>query len=157
MNIEKIVLPTDFSEHSKAAVPYAIDLARKYKAELHLIHVFDDKALDPVLVAYSNSVKEYLGKMRGGFDEAVEKLTAEFDTTDLNLVKVFISGIPFLEIVRYAQKNCADIIVMGSQGRTGLAHMFLGSTTEKVLRKAPCPVLAVRNPVTCDSPFPPGK
>ena len=157
MNIEKIILPTDFSEHSKTAVPYAIDLARRYNAELHLIHVFDENALDPILVAYSNSVKEYLGKMRGGFDEAIEKLLSEWDIEGVNIVRAFLSGIPFLEIVRYAQKNCADIIVMGSQGRTGLAHMFLGSTTEKVLRKAPCPVLAVRKPAPCDSPFPPGK
>ena len=62
------------------------------------------------------------------------------------IVKVVRQGPPFLEIVRYAQEANIDLIVLGTHGRGGLAHMLLGSVAEKVVRKAPCPVLTVRHP-----------
>ncbi len=62
------------------------------------------------------------------------------------IVKVVRQGPPFLEIVRYAQEANIDLIVLGTHGRGGLAHMLLGSVAEKVVREAPCPVLTVRHP-----------
>lgn len=144
IKIEKILLPTDFSEHSKIAVSYALDLARKYSAEVHIIHVFDESALDPVIIAFGSNIQEYLAKFQGGFEDAVNKFLAEWNIEGLKIIKIFKHGNPFYEMVTYARKNCMDLIVMGTHGRTGLAHMVLGSTTEKVIRKAHCPVLAVR-------------
>ncbi|RKZ30787.1 universal stress protein [bacterium] len=144
IKMDKILLPTDFSEHSKAAAPYAVDIASRYGAELHIIHVFDENALDPLYFSYSGTVGEYFDKVKEGFDSEVDSFLSDIDTGDLTIVPILSNGNPFVEIVRYAKNNDIDMIIIGTHGRTGLSHMLLGSIAEKVIRKAHCPVLSVR-------------
>lgn len=144
--VDKILLPTDFSEHGKYAVPWAVDMAQKYGAELHVIHVFDEGAFEAFYFNYAGETEEYFEKVRRGFQEEVDNYLADFDTDGLSIVPVLSNGNPFVEVVKYAKENGVDIIVMGTHGRTGMAHALLGSIAEKVVRKAHCPVLTVRSP-----------
>ncbi len=146
IKMDKILLTTDFSEQSKAAVPFAIDIAKRYGAELHIIHVFDEAALDPLYLTYGGVAEEYFKKVQEGFDSEVDKFLSDYDTGEITLVPVLANGNPFVEIVRYAKNNGVDMIVIGTHGHTGLSHMLLGSIAEKVIRKAHCPVLSVRHP-----------
>lgn len=144
--VDKVLLSTDFSEHSKVAVPWAVDLAKKYKADLHIIHVFDEAAIEAFFFNYAGQADEYFAKFREGFQNEIDELLSGLDTGGITIRPVLANGNPFLEIVQYAKENGIDIIVLGTHGRTGMAHMFMGSIAEKVVRKAHCPVLTVRSP-----------
>ncbi len=144
--IDKILLPTDFSDHSKVPVPWAVDLAKKYKAELHIIHVFDEAAFEAFFFNYAGETQEYFEKFREGFQAEVDDFLDGVNTSGVTIVPVLSNGNPFVEIVQYAKDNGIDIIVLGTHGRTGMAHMLMGSIAEKVVRKAHCPVLTVRSP-----------
>ncbi|MCD6124391.1 universal stress protein [bacterium] len=146
VNIKKILIPTDFSENSKIALPFAVDLARKYGAELHILHVFDEQLLTPIFYEVGGDPKKYFEKLRNEFDAAVNSFLSGIDTNGIKITSHITSGTPFVEIIRYAREKGIDLIVMGTHGRSGIAHMFLGSVTEKVLRKAECPVMVIRNP-----------
>ena len=148
IKLKKILCPLDFSENSKEAFQYAIHLMLKDdEATLYLIHVVDNRVFDyggqiyeqepPVtMVALDQSTRELLEK----------KLLAEVPEKIQNRVETIISfGIPFLEIIMAARNKDIDLIVLGTHGRTGIAHMLIGSVAEKVVRKAPCPVLTVKS------------
>ena len=146
IKMDKILLPTDFSGQSKVAVPYAFDLARRYGAELHVIHIFDENVLTPLYFTCGGTTQEYFKKVEEGFENEVSQFLTDYDPDEVTIVPVLGNGNPFVEIVKYAKKNGVDMIVIGTHGRTGLSHMLLGSIAEKVIRKAHCPVLAVRHP-----------
>jgi len=146
IKMDKVLLATDFSENSKVAAPYAIDMAKRYGAELHLIYVFDDNAIDPMFYSSNVTVGAFLSKIKEGFDEQVEDFLSDHDTEGIKVVPIIADGTPFVEIIKYAKDNGIDLITMGTHGRTGLSHMLMGSTAEKVIRKAHCPVLTVKHP-----------
>ncbi|MCK5833867.1 universal stress protein [bacterium] len=147
MDISNILMPTDFSEQSKAAVNYAVDLARKYHAKLHIIHVFDENVFDPAFFSTSDeNAEKYFKKVREGFEAEVDALFENHDTSGINIITVLANGSAFAEIIKYAKANSTDLIVMGTHGRSGLSTILLGNVTEKVVHKAPCPVLTVRHP-----------
>jgi nucleotide-binding universal stress UspA family protein len=89
---------------------------------------------------------DYLKDLREGSKRAMAELAKTGLAAGVRVVQETREGPPFLEIVRYAQEGDIDLIVMGTHGRTGLAHALMGSVAEKVVRKAPCPVLTVRHP-----------
>ena len=141
-----ILLPTDFSELAAHALPYARGLVEAFGARLHCLHVVDDacqylSAVGPEGIPLGPPREEFvaLGEKR------METFTAEnltdFDPPVVTTVRV---GRPFAEIIGYARENEVDLIVMGTHGRGAIAHMLLGSTTEKVVRKSPCAVLTAR-------------
>lgn len=143
--LKRIVLPTDFSENARQAGRYAVALAERFGAELHLLHVMQDLvavAPEPGLMApiTSDAIVERT--------HAAEQLLAKLPEPDwgspASVVRATRVGPPFLEIVRYARETDADLIVLGTHGRSGLAHILMGSVAERVVRKAPCPVLTVR-------------
>lgn len=144
ISLKKILFPTDLSDAAAEAQLYACSLAEQYGAELHILSVVQDVTLvspDPsnpwVIPASSlDEVKESVAKALGKIPDA--KWAA-----GKTIVKSVRSGVPFLEIIRYAKEQAIDLIVLGTHGRTGLAHVLLGSVAEKVVRKAPCPVLSV--------------
>jgi nucleotide-binding universal stress UspA family protein len=146
VSLKHILAPTDFSEQSQYAKRYALSLAQQHGATVHLMHVIQDvlpvlaDADSPVasamyLTEADHSAREYLRAEAPA--ELAEKLRFEL---------VVRRGTPFLEIVRYAREANIDMIVMATHGRTGLAHMLMGSVAEKVVRKAACPVLTIRHP-----------
>jgi len=145
---QNIAFCTDFSENSDEAFLTAKDLAWHYGATLHIVHVmvnfslsppihanympieYDPRFVEEVTEAAKNSIQErYIGQLK------------EKQPYDVHL----LSGYASTEILRLAGEKEIDLIVMGSHGLTGLAHVLFGSTADRVVRRAPCSVLAVRN------------
>jgi nucleotide-binding universal stress UspA family protein len=146
IDLRRILVPTDFSKFSDVALTYAAALAQRFGAELYLVHVVQDLALfvpdavgvapiSPPIEQFTAAAREALGRVSR--DERLKGLTVHTEV---------IEGTPFYEIIRFARETEIDLIVVGSHGHTGLAHVLLGSVTDKVVRKAPCPVLTVRHP-----------
>ncbi|MCC6749963.1 MAG: universal stress protein [Deltaproteobacteria bacterium] len=142
--IRKILLPTDFSPPSSEALTYAADLCQRYGAELTIVHIYQPVAyaLPEGFVLYS---AERFAQMLGEWGKWLDEAKSEAERLGVAQVQASLQqGTPFVEIVRLARAGDFDLIVMGTHGRGGVRHALLGSVTEKVVRKAPCPVLTVR-------------
>lgn len=147
IDLHRILVPTDFSKFSEAALKYAAAFADKFGAEIHLLHVAQDLALFiPDMVTVTPPLVPTIEQITSAATEAFERLVRENHLEKFTIHRAVREGPPFSEIVRYAKEKEIDLIVMGTHGRGALAHMLLGSVTEKVVRKAPCPVLTVRHP-----------
>ena len=146
IQLQKILYPTDFSRCAEQALPYAILLAREFHAELHMLHAVVLFAEDPYNPAYHFPDKEELfQKLNQLATERMAKLLEGVDTDDLSIKQVKRRGISAAEVIlEYAIEEDINLIVMGTHGRRGLKRILLGSVAEEVLRKAPCPVLTVR-------------
>jgi len=147
IKLKRILAPTDFSEYSKSALNYACEFAETFGAELHLLHVLQDIAvsIDEPGLAFA-STGDFMAEYRAGAERSLEKILDSEWEKGKQVVRELVPGVPFLEIIRYAAANDIDLIVIGTHGRTGLAHVLMGSAAEKVVRKASCPVLTVRHP-----------
>lgn len=142
INIQRIVAGTDFSECSEHALRYAYEMAEVFGAELHLLTVVETPAgAYPEFGISADDVAA--GAMRAA-ERQLNELPEERWKDRLKITRAAVKGTPFLEIVRYAREHDADLIVIGTHGRGAIAHMLMGSTAEKVVRKASCPVLTVR-------------
>jgi universal stress protein A len=147
VSIHRILVPTDFSEYSAEALKYAVYLGKTFKSVLHLIHVFEPAYVSPggvLLSVLPDEVHTWVKQLR---EEETQKLNeaAEEIRMELPGVRVlFKTGMPFVEIIKAAEEVPADIIVLGTHGRTGIAHVLMGSVAERVVREASCPVLTVR-------------
>jgi nucleotide-binding universal stress UspA family protein len=147
IDLRRILVPTDFSKHSDNALRYAMAFADKFGAELHLLHVVQDLALFlPDTVAVSPVATPPVDQLTAAVREALLRAVRDHGLERFRVCPEVREGTPFYEIVRYARERDVDLIVMGTHGRGGLAHVLLGSVSEKVVRKAPCPVLTVRHP-----------
>ncbi len=146
ISLKRILMPTDFSEFSEAAKNYACSFAEKFGAELHLLHVLQDLvAMAPEPGMAFPPPGDYMKELQASAEQALAKRPGDALPEDFPVVRDVIQGTPFLEIIRYAKQHDIDLIVMGTHGRSGLAHVLLGSVAEKVVRKSPCPVLTVRH------------
>jgi universal stress protein A len=147
IKLQRLLLPTDFSEFSAAARMYACAFADQFRADLHVLHVIQDLApLVPEPGAALAPPVDYLRELELNAQAMLERVIDPQWSVGKTIVRAVRQGPPFLEIVRYAQEANIDLIVMGTHGRSALAHMLMGSVAEKVVRKAPCPVLTVRHP-----------
>jgi nucleotide-binding universal stress UspA family protein len=145
IKLEKILVPTDMSEFSEHALRYACEFARRFDAELHLLNVVQDVvAMVPEPGMAFPAPGEYMHELQQASEQALDKLPDPDWVGGVSVVRDVRIGTPFVEIVRYAKAVEIDLIVIGTHGRSGLAHVLLGSTAERVVRKAPCPVLSVR-------------
>ena len=145
VNIKNILCPIDYSVYSEMALKYAIEFAEKYQAKLYLVHVLDIRVYDindPDLYNVNIVDEETINKLR----ERLLKCVNEDTKSKLSVEAIIIQGVPFAEIIRTAKECKIDLIVLGTHGRTGLSHALMGSVAEKVVRKAPCPVLTIRHP-----------
>lgn len=145
-SLNRILVPTDFSETADVALDYAKQLATRMGASLHLLHVFTD----PYAVAacapevYAPVPPEARERAR---NEANERLFERLDSVDeqrFRGTRGIVRGLTAPQIVAYADSQDIDLIVMGTHGRRGVAHLLLGSVAEHVVRTATCPVLTVR-------------
>ena len=143
--IKRILVPTDFSEPSQDALAYAKGLASAFGSSLHVLHVLED------LAAHAWTTEVYVAALPGVHEEmerqATERLgelLSEEEKRKYDAKLVLRTGSAFVEVVRHAREEGIDLIVMGTHGRGAIAHMLLGSVAERVVRKAPCPVLTVR-------------
>ena len=150
IKLGNILVPTDFSEYSEYALNYAIAFAQNFKARIILIHVTPSRDMDSI-----RQVSPYL--QPGRLDDLLRqresedrKQLEEFIPPDLKkgieVETVHKVGMPFVEIIRTARERGVDLIVIATHGRSGVSHMLFGSVAEKVVRKAPCPVLSIRHP-----------
>ncbi|MFH1302296.1 MAG: universal stress protein [Planctomycetota bacterium] len=147
LEIKRILVPTDFSEFGEQALLYGCELAKKFNSELHLLNVVQDAvAMFPEPNMMGTSMNDLVADMQALARKQLERMPDLPGTEDLKVVREVRVGPAFLEIVRYAKKSDIDLIVIGTHGRTGIKHMLLGSVAEKVVRKAPCPVLTVSHP-----------
>jgi nucleotide-binding universal stress UspA family protein len=146
MKIDKILVPTDFSKGSTTALSYAVMLATEFKAKIVLLHVVSTPVDISGMHVPHFSLDKIMEEMKERAEKEMEDLLAEksIKKTGLTFETQVREGVPFLQIIQGAKEQGADLIVMGTHGRTGLEHVFFGSTAEKVVRKAPCPVLTVR-------------
>lgn len=145
IRLAKLLVPTDFSEDSEQAARYAVELAKRFQAEIHCIHVVDIPAdlLSTSDYYMTGPSEQFVDQIR---EESKKNLEA-FAKKNLEGVGVrtaFLEGSPFVEIIRYARSQEIDLVVIATHGRTGLKHVLFGSVAEKVVRKAPCPVLVVK-------------
>lgn len=145
INIKTILCPIDYSVYSEKALEYAIEFASKYQAKLYLIHVLDIRIYDmndPDLYNVSVVEKDTIDKLK----ERLLRCIREDVKEKISVEAVVIQGVPFSEIIRAAKEYMADLIVLGTHGRTGLSQAIMGSVAERVVRKSPCPVLTIRHP-----------
>ncbi len=140
VEIKTILLPTDGSESSDKALAYALSFARQYGARVVILHVIEMEALvgaEPHLLHLSSFLEERARRI-------LEKAVASANQAGVHTEARVVTGIPFDDIVRLSKELPADLIILGTHGRTGLPHALMGSVAEKVVRLAPCPVLTVR-------------
>jgi nucleotide-binding universal stress UspA family protein len=140
--VHKILVPSDFSEGSDRALDYAIEIARDMSASLLLAHVY----ASPVVLTPEGVVTPLVDEVavRADLDAGLTRLAARAREHSVGKVEVVqATGVPWREVVRAAKDHGCDLIVMGTHGRGGFSHLFLGSVAEKVVRKAHCPVLTV--------------
>lgn len=141
--IKNILVATDFSEPSGVALAYGRDLARTYKAQLHVLHVVED-----VMLRYTPEVGLIGTDLQKDIEAIARRdldaLVREDDRKELGAVAVIQRGINTADaIVEYAKANPIDLIVTGTHGRGAVRHFLMGSVAERVVRTAPCPVLTV--------------
>lgn len=147
IDLHRILIPTDFSKFSQIALTYASAFAEKFAAELYLLHVIQDLAVFiPDMITVAPPPVPTVEQMTKAVQEAFDRIIKDNRLDRFPIHRDVREGTPFYEIVRYAKEQNIDLIIMGTHGHTGLTHMLLGSVTEKVVRKAPCPVLTVRHP-----------
>lgn len=141
---DTIVVPTDGSEGAAAAAEHAVDIAGRYDATLHALYVVDVGAL-----SYGSAGVE-VGAIETGMREAGAAAVADVaevtEAAGVECVTEVVEGVPHAAIVEYAEDRDADLLVMGTHGRTGIDRLLLGSVAEKVVRSSDVPVLTVRTP-----------
>jgi nucleotide-binding universal stress UspA family protein len=139
-----IVVPIDFSEYTDEILEYASEIAGRFNASVHVIHIVP--TMDYFTPYESFMAAEYVEAMQRDIEsETVKQLDAAAARVKAaNVTKAIRTGSAFIEITGYADSVGADLIVMGTHGRGGLEHILLGSVAEKVVRKSSCPVLTIR-------------
>ena len=146
IKLDRILVPTDFSDFSKPALTYGCAMAARFDAELHLLHVVPDPAmLVPEAAAFSvESMEAQTEMLRVESMKTLNTLLPEGWSNEKQVVRETRVGAAFTEIIDYAREKNIDLIVIGTHGRSGLMHVLMGSVAERIVRKSPCPVLTVK-------------
>ncbi len=141
-----ILVPYDFSQHAKAALATAVGLAKRLNtAKLHLVHVIQPAYPYPMFEGAVVVPPANMFEVRRNVLRSLEEIAGGIGECPAQVESHIIEGSNISDLLlKIAERLDADMIVMGTHGRTGIAHVFLGSVTERMLRKAPCPVLTVR-------------
>lgn len=143
--IRRILHPTDFSPASRAAFAHALEMARANRAELVLLHVLSAVVPVPGDGYISPKVYEQIAESnRAWAQKQLDRLVARAKAARVRVRGMLADGVAHDQIVRVARARRADLLVLGTHGRTGLAKVFLGSVASRVVAAAPCPVLTVR-------------
>lgn len=137
----RILIATDGSEYTKKAVDYGIDLANNTGAELHAIYVIDTRAYDSIPLSAPLEYAYSLLRQEG--DKAIKYVADRAEAEGLEVEGIITEGHPADEIIKYAENNSIDLIVMGTLGKSGLDRFLLGNVADKVIRSSKIPVIAV--------------
>lgn len=145
INIKKILVPTDFSETSKFAMQYAIEFAKSFNAELEIVHVIFDESQIVAFYLPQVTFQNLDQELEESAKKQMDDFLASFpDLQGITYTVKMLKGTAFLEIINEAKEANVDLIIIGTHGRSGIEHVLFGSTAEKVVRKAPCPVFTVK-------------
>ena len=144
LDYKLILCPVDFSETSVHSLETGIELAKQLNARIHLVHVYqyptfgipEADLATPIDLSFQD---DYLQRLQHQLDNLVEK----YSGTEFLIDSSLIEGVPYVEIIHTAEAKNADLIVIGTHGKTRLSHMLLGSVAERVVRSSPVPVLSV--------------
>jgi len=141
IQLQNVLLPVDFSEPSLKATAYGLELARRFNAKLHLLHIIED----PVI--YLPMFESYPMPSRDQFEtyaqDRLENWILPDDGEGCKIELMWLHGRPAHKVVEYATDCRIDLVVIGTHGRGAAAHLMLGSVAEKIVRNSPCPVLTV--------------
>lgn len=144
LQVRKILVPTDFSDSAHNALEYAGLFAARFEAELLLLHVVETLAVGYASDLFPVPMAEVFQEMSGYAQAELRKLADGARARGLSVRELVVQGKPSAEIVRVAEEEGIDLIVLGTHGKGMLDHALFGSTTERVVRKARCPVLSCR-------------
>lgn len=150
MSIKKIAYSTDFSDHAEDAFESALDLARKYEASLHILHVVPPM-VNPMLADATSEVAPFEPEIEPepSFMQKIEQQMNQMYKDRIGNIEcefVVLSGHVSTEIVKCLEEKSIDLVVMGSYGMTGVGLVVFGSVAKRVSHKAPCSVMIVRKP-----------
>jgi len=143
INLKRILVPTDFSESARHALLYGTSFAREYEGELILLHVVENLTVGYASDLFPVPMAEVFDEISGYAKAELAKLGAEVKEKGVTVRELVVQGKPSAEIVRVAREETADMIVLGTHGKGMLDKALFGSTAERVIRRAPCPVLTV--------------
>ena len=146
ISLKRILFPTDFSADAENALAYATSLAEEYGAELCLLHVVEDIVIPAYFGPQVDGGYIPTVDLEAAAQAEIDKLLPEEAGRSYTVRRLLRRGAPYVEILAAAEEVHADLIVMATHGHGGLAHMLLGSTAERVVRKSSVPVLSIRHP-----------
>lgn len=144
INLKRVLVPTDFSDSARLALRYGASFAREHSAELTLLHVVETIAVGYASDLFPVPMAEVFQEIAGYARNELAKLSQAARDKGVRVVEQVVQGKPATEIIRVAREATIDMIVLGTHGKGVLDHALFGSTTERVVRKAPCPVLICR-------------
>ena len=142
--LKKILVPTDFSLTSLKALRYGIELAKHFGGELVVLHVVEKPTFAPSFRSTKSTASELDAEVRAWAEGELDKMIKNEAPSDVRVRTVLRGGAAAQQIIGMAKELDVDLVVMGTAGVGFLQHMVMGSVAEKVLRKAPCAVLTVR-------------
>lgn len=146
-DIKTILVPIDFSDYSKNALRYSVNLAKKFSSKMFLIYVIEPMIYPADFSMGQVAVPTADLDMTQRAEEELNNLAKNEIDSSIEVKTIIKSGKPFVEIIETAAEVDADLIIIATHGHTGVEHLLFGSTAEKVVRKAPCPVLTIREPI----------
>ncbi len=144
---QNIVVPVDFSENSRRAVDYGIDMAKDRKAKLYFFHVINQRHIDTLqdlsIKGYKGDFLEAIRNMLQARDTDLREFVPQESLKDLDVEFIIRKGKPGEEILKFAEEKNLDLIVIGTQGRSAIKATLMGSAAQSVVNRAKCPVLVI--------------
>lgn len=147
LNFKKILVPIDFSEYSLQALKYVADFAKVFQSEVYLIYVVEPIIYPPDLSIGQIALPTLNFQVDEKAKEELDRVAKEELDKETKVQTIVKLGKPYLEILEVAKNEDIDLIIISTHGHTGVEQILFGSTADKVVRKAPCPVLTLREPV----------
>jgi len=145
--IKKILVPIDFSDYSKNALKYAVGFAKHFGSKMYIVYVVEPAVYPADFSLGQVAIPTTDVDMSQRAENELDRLAKEHIGESVQYEKIIKTGKPFVEIIETASEIDADLIIIATHGHTGVEHLLFGSTAEKVVRKAPCPVLTLRDPI----------
>lgn len=147
MDIKKILVPVDFSPATDDVISFASYFAKQFNGEIEIFHVsevVDIYAATPWAYSDREFFDKHVANLKEEIDALLNKYVEKIKKDGVLVKSCAVTGIPFVEIVKKAYDENSDLIVIGSHGRSGLEHVFMGSVAEQVVRNSPTPVLVIK-------------
>lgn len=142
--MRRILVGCDFSEDSQLAFQYGVSLAQEFQAELHLAHVIEPSVYRDLLKPAPSVVEDLREALRDALNEKLESMVPDEAFSWCTLKTTLLAGYPHEELIKYARLNKIDLIVLGIRGHGMVETLLIGSTTDRLTVRSPCPVLCVR-------------